>query len=92
MNPPAVLTKENKPPLPLGIRVRRLVLFDLASQALGGAGKLAAALGISRRSVHHKLANDRQLFADDMTAAADAIEARAAGLMRLAAELRELAK
>lgn len=70
--------------------VRRLVLFDRASVAIGGAAKLADVLGIDRRSVHRKLAAERGLDDRELLAAAGAVEARIAELTTLAADLRAM--
>lgn len=73
----------------LAAKVRRVVLFDRARVALGGAAPLADALGISRRALHYKLSVDRGLTAGDIMLAAEAVDARAAELVKLAADLRE---
>ena len=74
----------------LAAKVRRVVLFDRARVALGGAAPLAEALGISRRAVNHKLSVDRGLTAGDLMLAAEAVDRRAAELANLAADLREM--
>ncbi|WEK43638.1 MAG: hypothetical protein P0Y64_02050 [Candidatus Sphingomonas colombiensis] len=73
----------------LAIKVRRVVLFDRARSALGGAAPLAEALGITARAVNHKLSVDRGLTPGDILLAAEAVDARAAELVKLAADLRE---
>lgn len=85
----AVPTNGNSAPA-LATRVRRVVLFDRARVALGGAEQLAKAVSISRRAVNHKLSVDRVLSDADLLLAAEAVEHRAAELARLAADLREM--
>lgn len=70
--------------------VRRILLLDRASQAIGGGAKLGAVLGISRRAVNYKLVSDRPVTDDELDLAADAVEARAHELLRLVADLRGL--
>lgn len=71
--------------------VRRILLLDRASQAIGGGAKLGEVLGISRRAVNYKLVSDRGVTDDELLLAADAVEARATELLRLAADLRGIA-
>lgn len=66
--------------------VHRGLHFEAAANAIG-AGKLAAGMGVTRRSVNHKIACDRSLTDADLVAAADTLEARAATLLKLAAHI-----
>lgn len=74
----------------LGKAVRRLVLFDRAKDAMGGARKLGKVIGIGRRSVNHRLVADRTLTDGELAVTADAIEARARELDQLAADIRKV--
>lgn len=82
----SVPTKENS----LAAKVRRVVLFDRARAALGGV-QLADALGVSRRAITYKASSERGLSDYDIRAVAEAVDARAAELAKLAADLREMA-
>lgn len=74
----------------MGREARRLVLFERAKDAMGGARKLGAVLDVSRRSVNHKLGCDRRLTSWELKLAADAIEAKARELDQLVADIRKV--
>lgn len=72
----------------MGRAARRLVLFDRAKDAVGGARKLGEIIDVCRRTVNHKLNNERRLTDWELKLAADAIEARARELDQLVADIR----
>lgn len=62
--------------------------LNTAASLLGGQERLADALGINARSLRNKLSADRGVSNGDLLAAAAALDARAARIAALAAELR----
>jgi hypothetical protein len=70
--------------------LRRLLLLDRARIVLGGAEKLATALGIGRRAVNHKLAAERSLTNHDLELAARALDGRAREIDQLASDIRAM--
>lgn len=68
--------------------VRRLVLFERATEWFGGAHKLAAILDITRRSVNQKRVADRPVTDWQLKLIADAAEERARELAQLATDIR----
>lgn len=73
----------------LSLDIQRMMGLETAASLLGGQGPLAAALGIEPRSLRAKLSADRSVSDDDLTAAADALDARATKLIDHARKLRE---
>lgn len=71
-------------------RVARMLLLEQAARFVGGQDELAAALGIQTRSLRAKFSADRGVSDDDLRAAADAMDARAALIAAKAAKMREL--
>lgn len=87
-SPPPVLTHGNT--TPMWKSVRRLLLLDRAREALGGAARLAEAIGIGRRAINHKLAADRRVSNAELRAVAVALDARASSIAALAVSIREM--
>lgn len=70
-----------------GHAARRLVLFERAKDAVGGSRILGECIGLSRRSVNHRLVNDRELHDFELKLAAEELRRRAAALTALAADI-----
>ncbi|WP_203310480.1 hypothetical protein [Sphingomonas beigongshangi] len=71
------------------LSVVRMMGLTTAATMLGGQVELAEAMGIQPRSLRAKFSADRGISNDDLTAAAAALEARAARLTDHARKLRE---
>ncbi|WP_308815561.1 hypothetical protein [Sphingomonas sp. GV3] len=74
----------------MGREARRLVLFDRAKDAVGGARRLGEIIDVCRRTVNHKLNAERRLTDWELKLTADAIEAKARELDQLAADIRQV--
>jgi len=74
------------------LSVPRMVGLMRAGVLLGSAKALAEALGIQPRSLRAKTDSDRGVSCEDLIAAADALDARAALMVEHAAKLRAEAK
>lgn len=70
------------------LSVPRMAGLMTAGALLGTATALADALGIQPRSLRAKIGAERGVSCDDLRAAADALEARAALMIEHAAKLR----
>jgi len=70
------------------LSVPRMVGLMRAGVLLGSAKALAEALGIQPRSLRAKTDSDRGVSCEDLIAAADALDARAALMIEHAAKLR----
>lgn len=70
------------------LSVPRMVGLMQAGVLLGSAKALADALGIQPRSLRKKTDSERGVSCEDLRAAADALEARAALMVEHAAKLR----
>ncbi len=70
------------------IAMPRMAALMKAGALLGSAAALADALGIQPRSLRAKTGAERGVSCDDLRAAADALEARAAAMIEHAAKLR----
>jgi len=71
----------------VGHAARRLLLFERAKDAVGGARILGESIGLSRRSVNHRLVNDRELHDFELKLTADELRRRAAQLIALADDI-----
>jgi hypothetical protein len=74
----------------MGREARRLVLFDRAKDAMGGARKLGEIVGVGRRSVNNKLNAERRLTDFELKLTADALDAQARYLDQLVADIRKV--
>ena len=70
------------------LSVPRMVGLMQAGVLLGSAKALADALGIQPRSLRKKTDSERGVSCEDLRAAADALDARAAAMIQHAAKLR----
>lgn len=70
------------------LSVPRMVGLMQAGVLLGSAKALADALGIQPRSLRKKTDSERGVSCEDLRAAADALDARAAAMIEHAAKLR----
>jgi hypothetical protein len=70
------------------LSVPRMAGLMKAGVLLGSATALAEAMGIEPRSLRAKTSADRGVSCDDLRAAADALDARAAAMIEHAAKLR----
>ena len=70
------------------LSVPRMAGLMKAGVLLGSAAALAEAMGIEPRSLRAKTSADRGVSCDDLRAAADALDARAAAMIEHAAKLR----
>ena len=70
------------------LSVPRMAGLMKAGALLGSAAALAEAMGIERRSLRAKTGAERGVSCDDLRAAADALDARAALIIEHAAKLR----
>ncbi len=73
----------------LPISMKRMMGLETAVGILGGTDQLAAALGITARAVRYKLTADRGISDSDLSAAAEALDARAARIAAHAQKLRD---
>lgn len=70
------------------LSVPRMAGLMKAGALLGSAAALAEAMGIEPRSLRAKTGAERGVSCDDLRAAADALDARAAAMIEHAAKLR----
>ncbi len=70
------------------VSMPRMAALIKAGALLGSAAALADALGIQPRSLRAKTGAERGVSSDDLRAAADALDARAAAMVEHAAKMR----
>jgi hypothetical protein len=70
------------------VSMPRMAALMKAGALLGSAAALADALGIEPRSLRAKTGAERGVSCDDLRAAADALEARAAAMVEHAGKMR----